>query len=998
MSMSDREVVESIRQLLLQPRPDPSMVVQVAQEFSRQVDDANKNLNRCHRWIVVGLFAEAVSFGEALDLAKSAARLMLEGIFAQWGELCRACEVAPSAGIDQSLLESYVDAWSRFHSLAPTETRHRHLSLQRAPLAERLQVLRELIDLDRRNPEWLRSMTRLQRETAAELAQVVERALREQDDDLAIAISPLIDACGGAVGEHQEQLARLQTFAAAAKSRCAEKDARAACYDMHAAATEMNLAALRQASERWQAAIERFQPDQDLLQSAAASLQLLQAQRAREIRELDQRNAIGRLELALDQAQPFEAVQLCVSAARNVEATLTQPLLMRIAALKDAHQAAARRRFARKSVSVAVAMLVLSLCGWWVVRWQQSLEQINTIAREVDEMLLAGTPQTALTALASWKQSHEEFKDAPQIAVVSAKVAAACASEQAEMKLAQDAIDRATLLLQTPGFPMECDKIADELRQMAARAPKSMQPQLLAAADQLASHAEAGRSLSLNQARGEFMRLESALNALTPLSALEQVDPAAWRRRAEQYQSIVDSANLAASAVVNNRDAQTTAQSLQAMALNAMRLREQAQQNEKLYMDANALLRDIEKIPSSESSYRDKYVELLKVAGDLLNRDKKLQAYEQGFKVAQGGVGVEYWRTNIVKLILAGRVNTVGGLTDVDFGDAGTARSLEPVLARYVTDYPYSPHSEAAQLIRGQCRRTLMNCVNAEGIGAATAAWLDQSGWSNMGEQSLDAGRKIYRKRTAQLGQTWAQAVQSKNDLAVPAEKLRERAPLKGKVLGVSTPWPPAQLLGEVAANLPKASWKDARDLWLELLAKEAALQPSNPILTWHLQRDLWNVWLDFFAEESDPVDAAAAKWVRALETQRAVSASDPFVVSASDQAARSEDVRNLALQSLSSMPKIGELVKAAKRRDEIMMAGLKPAGLVGIMLTPQNGGYGVRGLANGKDALLIGKSNDDIWRFFQVRIEKNEVLFLQDPPNPIPQSPQLLFIQGATK
>ena len=120
--------------------------------------------------------------------------------------------------------------------------------------------------------------------------------------------------------------------------------------------------------------------------------------------------------------------------------------------------------------------------------------------------------------------------------------------------------------------------------------------------------------------------------------------------------------------------------------------------------------------------------------------------------------------------------------------------------------------------------------------------------------------------------------------------------------------------------------------------------------------------------------------------------------MSASDQAARSEDVRNLALQSLSSMPKISELMKAANRRDLIMQQGMKPAGLVAIVLAPLNGSYAVRGIANGKDALIVGKSVDGKWRFFPVRIENNEMLFVQDTPDPIPQSPQLIFIQGATK
>ena len=998
MSMNDREVVEMIRQLVLRPQPDHMVVSQIAQHFTRLVDEANKNLSRSHRWILGGLFAEAVSFGEALDLAKSAQRLMLEGVFAQWSELCRVCKVGAPPRIDHGLLEAYADAWSRFHSMGQTEARYRLLSLQRAPLGERLQVLRELVNLDSRNPEWLRAVTRLQREAAAELVQLVDVALREKDDALAITISQLVDVCAGAIGVHQEQLARLQAFALAAKARVAEKDARNACHEMHTAATAMNLEALREASLRWQAAISEFQPADDLRQSAAASLQLLDAQRLREQREMNQRDAIGRLELALDQAKSFEAIQMCVAAARNVEATLPQQLVLRIAAIKDAHQAAARRKFARRSIAVGMATVVLVSAAWWIVRWQESLEQVNTITREVEVMLSAASPDTALKALTSWKETHEELSNAPQVAAVSAKVVAALDQEKSEIVLAQAAIDRAQILAQSPAFPIEFEKMATELKQMSARAPKAIRAPLLAAAEQLTSQAQASRTVSLDQARAEFMRLESLLNSVAPLSAAEQVDPASLTRRAVEYQSVVDAAQMAAIAAASNRDAQAIAQSLQGLALNAARLREQTEQNAKLYSDSNELLRAVEKIPTSEAAYRDLYVKLLSVAADLLNRRKQLTAYEHGLKVAEGGVGVEAWRTQIVTAILAGRVGAMGGLTDIDFGDAATARSLEPLLTKYLSDFPYSPYQEVAELLLGISRQMLTKSTSAEGIGSAAAEWLNQSGWVNLGEQSLDDGRKIYRKRTNQVGNPWAQAVQSKNDLATPAQTLKPRIPLKGTLLSGNIPWPPSQVLIAVAAELPKASWRNARDLWLDMLAKQASMQTNNPILSWHIERDLWKTWLDYFAQESDPVDAAAAKWVRSLETLRSLTASDPFVVSANDQAARSEDVRNLALQSLAAMPNISELIRAAKKRDEIMYASMLPAGLVGVMLAPQDRSYRVRGIANGKDALIVGKAINGKWRFFPVQIETDELLFVQATPNPIPQSPQLIFIRGATK
>ena len=998
MSMNDREVVEAIRQLVLRPQPDPQYVAEIAREFARQVSSANHNLNRCQRWIQLGLFAEAVSFGEALDLAKSSARLLLQGMFGQWGELCRAANVPAPESIDQSLLESYSDAWSRFHSLSQIEARHRLLSLQRAPLLERLQVLRELVDLDSRNPEWLRSITRLQRQAAGELTQIVAQALQEKDDALAIAVSQLVDACAGTQIENQAQFEQLKQFAAAAKRRVAFTAARLACDEMHNAAVSMDLQELRAANLRWQAAIREFEPDEDLRQSAAASLQLLVAQQQREQRERDQQDALGRLELALDQAKSFVEIQALILRANNLDATIPKSLAMRVAALQDAHTAVGRRRFARRSIMVSIATVVLSVTAWWIIQWQRSVEEVDTIAREVEALLTSGSPDTALKSLSSWKESHVDLAAAPQVVAVGAKVTAALDTERAAVAAAAQKIEQAQQLLQSPAYPAQFEQAAQELKQLATRAPKSIQPQLLAAVDQLLAKATASRAAALDQARAEFMRLESALTALQPMSAAEQVDPDSWSRRASEYQLLVDAAKIAANAAATNRDAQAIAESLQAMALNATRLRDEALQNAKMYAQAAELLKSVERIPASESAYRDLYVRLLPIASDVLVRRKQLKAFEHGLKVAEGGAAVEAWRQSMVPAILAGRVGDVGGLNAVDFGDIATARSLEPMLSKHLADFPSSPHQIAAELLRGICRRTLAKSANTEGIGQAAGAWLAQSGWTSLGEQSMDDGRKLYRKRVGSLGDPWAQAVQSKNDLTAPAESLKARAPLKGQLMGVNIPWAPSQSLITLSAELPKASWRQARDMWLDALAKESSIAPSNPILSWHLQKDLWTAWVDYFAEERDPVDAAAAKWVRSLESLRAVSASDPFIVAASDQAARSEDIRKVALQSLASMPDISALIKAAKKRDQSMDEGMLPAALVAVMLSPQDGAYPVRGIANGKDALIVGRSMEGTWKFFAIRVENNEVLFVRDTPNPIAQSPQLIFMRGVSK
>lgn len=368
---------------------------------------------------------------------------------------------------------------------------------------------------------------------------------------------------------------------------------------------------------------------------------------------------------------------------------------------------------------VSIVTVVLAVTAWWIIQWQRSVEEVEAIAREVEALLTSGSPDTALKSLSSWKESHVDLAAAPQVVAVGAKVTAALDTERAAVAAAAQKIEQAQQLLQSPAYPAQFEQAAQELKQLATRAPKSIQPQLLTAVDQLLAKATASRAAALDQARAEFMRLESALTALQPMSAAEQVDPDSWSRRAGEYQLLVDAAKIAANAAATNRDAQAIAESLQAMALNATRLRDEALQNAKMYAQAAELLKSVERIPASESAYRDLYVRLLPIASDVLVRRKQLKAFEHGLKVAEGGAAVEAWRQSMVPAILAGRVGDIGGLNAVDFGDIATARSLEPMLSKHLADFPSSPHQIAAELLRGICRRTLTKSANTEGIGQA---------------------------------------------------------------------------------------------------------------------------------------------------------------------------------------------------------------------------------------------------------------------------------------
>jgi hypothetical protein len=126
----------------------------LARDYADACIEANKRLAKCQRLLQQGLRAEAIHLAmEAPDLL-DAIRVLDFAERASWLEIVKQYNLHFPPEFDATAIEFLQSAYVDDNPLRELMRNHRRLALQRAPLKQRIAILRELIEKDANNPIW----------------------------------------------------------------------------------------------------------------------------------------------------------------------------------------------------------------------------------------------------------------------------------------------------------------------------------------------------------------------------------------------------------------------------------------------------------------------------------------------------------------------------------------------------------------------------------------------------------------------------------------------------------------------------------------------------------------------------------------------------------------------------------------------------------------------------------------------------------------------------
>ena len=362
-----RQTVEGIRAFLRSDVPAvSSALTALALDYAEMCREANERLRRCADFLQEGLVGEAVHFAaERPPLVELVSELQ----FQEWGEWDRNCGnlglVRPAA-LSMETVKRLGDAARSNEPLRELLARHRQLALARAPLAERLSVLRQLTGADPKSPIWRRDAAEMERVRLTELRNQATSHISSGDNQAIEKLLAEINETGWSAAIPAELRANLERAAAQARESRAVAQLRALAPKVREAYAAMSYRQCKQVFAQWGKIVKesRIAVPPDLRQEILPLAHWLDAEDDRLAREQKFKVACLALEQGIATHVGMEALKVLYRDAAAADADLPVALeaayRKRVADMRREEQLEKRRQYLLTFALVAAIALVLA--------------------------------------------------------------------------------------------------------------------------------------------------------------------------------------------------------------------------------------------------------------------------------------------------------------------------------------------------------------------------------------------------------------------------------------------------------------------------------------------------------------------------------------------------------------------------------------------------------------------------------------------------------------
>ncbi len=160
----------------------PADAARIGEAYAAACREVNRRLGRCDELLRKGLRAEAVQVAEEEPpLLELVARLHFDKL-KEWEDLATAHGYAPPPALHLDTAEALNRAYGELQSLGDLLKQQHRLALVRAPLTQRLAVLRQLAAADPANPAWGQDLAIFEAARQRELRDEVAAAFARKDE------------------------------------------------------------------------------------------------------------------------------------------------------------------------------------------------------------------------------------------------------------------------------------------------------------------------------------------------------------------------------------------------------------------------------------------------------------------------------------------------------------------------------------------------------------------------------------------------------------------------------------------------------------------------------------------------------------------------------------------------------------------------------------------------------------------------------------------------
>jgi hypothetical protein len=176
--MDHPRIVDEIRSLLhSDDQTYKDRMKELAESYAACCDEANRRLRRCEDFLQRGLRSEAVQYAQSEPVLLEVVAALDFPERSQWEQLALLYSLPPAPKLLLETARALNEAFAQEKTLEPLLREHRRLAVGRAPVRDRLAVLRRLVAADGMNHVWTEDVATFETLRFRQIRTDVERAL-----------------------------------------------------------------------------------------------------------------------------------------------------------------------------------------------------------------------------------------------------------------------------------------------------------------------------------------------------------------------------------------------------------------------------------------------------------------------------------------------------------------------------------------------------------------------------------------------------------------------------------------------------------------------------------------------------------------------------------------------------------------------------------------------------------------------------------------------------
>lgn len=406
------KVTDSIRRLFsVEGDLDEAVIEEIHANLVQCINEVNQRLRVVDDLMRRGLRQEAV---QECDRSPNLLDLVTAIDFPEWEAWANYVSQFGMARQPDLLIQvasELNDAYTKLQSLDSILRTHRRLALARNPLSDRLRVLRLIAERDPENPVWQDDIKAYEQARCAEIERDIKQLTKADDLN---RLSRLVEE----INEPGWQTPVPPPLQQSATTACDALDRGHALRDLKALATaidkdfsEFNFDACNRHHDDWSRLAKRagLTSDDSLSIMVRPAFEWLAEEIEQRNRQDSFDNALLALESALeDESTTVAEIDRCLATAERFDGAIPGRLTRRYHQRRDLALGQQRRKTQALVAVGCVALVLLGLSVFFVIRWQSHVAEIDQLATTLKNA--EGAPERSAweAALSAYDQASEE--------------------------------------------------------------------------------------------------------------------------------------------------------------------------------------------------------------------------------------------------------------------------------------------------------------------------------------------------------------------------------------------------------------------------------------------------------------------------------------------------------------------------------------------------------------------------------------------------------------